>query len=38
MNKAVISATAEIVVTLLEGEIDREYSEAVGLNLVRFKD
>lgn len=38
LNKAVISATAEIVVTLLEGEIDREYSEAVGLNLVRFKD
>ena len=34
LNKAVISATAEIVITLISGEVTREYNDAVGLNLM----
>lgn len=36
MNRAVISATGEIIITLLDGEVDREYSEEVGLNLLKL--
>ena len=33
LNEAVISATAEIILTCLAGEIDREKNPAVGLNI-----
>lgn len=36
LNRAVISATAELVVTLLPGAVDRAFSETVGLNLFQF--
>lgn len=36
LNEAWVSATAEIILDVMEGEIDREFSETVGLNLVRF--
>lgn len=36
LNKAVISATAEIIITILPGEIDREHSEKIGLNILKF--
>lgn len=36
LNEAVISATAEIVVTALPGEVDRERSEVTGLNIWKF--
>lgn len=36
LNRAVISATAEIVVQLLPGEADRRFDETIGLNLLRF--
>ena len=36
LNRAVISATAEVVVTVLPGEVDRAFSETVGLNLFKF--
>ena len=36
LNRAVVSATCEMTVTLIEGEIDRCFDEEVGLNLWKF--
>ena len=36
LNRGVISATCEMVVTLLDGEIDRAFDPEIGLNLIRF--
>ena len=36
LNRAVISATCEMVVTQLDGQVEREFNEEVGLNLFRF--
>ena len=36
LNKAVVSATCEMVVNILEGTVDRYYDEQIGLNLLRF--
>lgn len=36
LNEAVISATAEIVVTKLPGKVDRVKSEETGLNIWKF--
>ena len=36
LNKAIVSATCEMVVTLIDGEVDRTYDEAIGLNLFQF--
>ena len=36
LNRAVISATCEMVVTLLPGTVDRVRSEDIGLNLWKF--
>ena len=36
LNEAVISATCELVVNILEGTVDRYYDEQIGLNLLRF--
>lgn len=36
LNKAVISATCEMVITVINGEIDRKFNEEVGLNLFHF--
>ena len=36
LNEAKISATCEMVITLIEGEVEREYSEEIGLNLFKF--
>ena len=36
LNRAVISATCELVIQTLEGEIDREFNPEIGLNLYRF--
>ena len=37
LNEAVISATCEMVITLIPGQIDRKFSEEIGLNLIRFQ-
>ena len=36
LNEAIVSATAEIWVDIVEGEVDREFSETIGLNLLKF--
>jgi hypothetical protein len=37
MNECRISATCEIIVTVMEGEVGRKHSEEVGLNLYDFQ-
>ena len=36
LNEAIISATAEIVITKLAGSVDRRKSEETGLNIWKF--
>lgn len=36
LNKAVISATAEIIIDTMDGQIDRAFSDEIGLNLLKF--
>ena len=36
LNRAVISATCEMVITVLDGVVDREFDEEIGLNLFKF--
>ncbi len=37
LNKATVSATCEMVITLINGRVDREYDEITGLNLFKFR-
>ncbi len=37
LNRAVVSATCEMVVTLVDGTVDRAFDEEVGLNLYKFE-
>lgn len=36
LNRATVSATCEMVINLVEGKVDRQFDEEVGLNLFRF--
>ena len=36
LNSAVVSATCEVAIHVLEGEVGREFSEEIGLNVYRF--
>lgn len=36
LNKAVISATSEIIINKINGDIGRKFSEEIGLNLIEF--
>lgn len=36
LNSAVVSATCEVVIRVLDGEVGREFSEEIGLNLYKF--
>ena len=36
LNEAIISATCEMVVEVIDGQVDRAFSEEVGLNLFKF--
>ncbi|GFI61175.1 hypothetical protein IMSAG049_00332 [Clostridiales bacterium] len=36
LNRAVVSATCEMVITIINGAVDRKFSEEIGLNLFEF--
>ena len=36
LNEAIISATCEMVVEVIDGQVDRAFDENVGLNLFKF--
>ncbi len=36
LNEAIVSATAEIWIDVVDGEVNRAFSETVGLNLLKF--
>lgn len=36
LNRAVISATCEMIISILPGNIDRELDENIGINLFKF--
>ena len=36
LNRAIVSATCEMVIDVIDGEVDRYFDEEVGLNLFKF--
>ncbi len=36
LNEAIISATGELIIERIEGDVEREFSEEIGLNLYKF--
>lgn len=36
LNSAFVSATCELIVDAIEGSVDREFSQEIGLNLYKF--
>lgn len=36
LNSAWIGATGELIIDVIDGQVDREYSEEIGLNLMKF--
>ncbi len=36
LNRAVVSATCEMLIQVIDGTVDRSFSEEIGLNLFRF--
>lgn len=36
LNKAIVSATCEIVIDIIDGKVDRSYDKEIGLNLFKF--
>ena len=36
LNKAVVSATCEMVINIIEGTVDRYFDKEIGLNLLKF--
>lgn len=36
LNSAFISCTGEIVIDVIDGQVDRAFSEEIGLNLIKF--
>lgn len=36
LNEAWVSCTCEMIVDVIDGEIDREFSDEIGLNLYKF--
>lgn len=37
LNRALVSATCEMLITLIDGTVDRDFDETVGLNLFKFE-
>lgn len=38
LNKAIVSATCEMVINIIDGSVDRYFDEEIGLNLFKFFD
>lgn len=36
LNRAVVSATCEMAIDIVDGEVDRSFSDEIGLNLLKF--
>lgn len=36
LNKAIVSATCEMIIQIIDGEVDRYFDEEIGLNLFQF--
>lgn len=36
LNRAVVSATCELIIHIIDGKVDRSFNEEVGLNLFNF--
>lgn len=36
LNRAIISATCEMIINIIDGNVDRYYDEKIGLNLFKF--
>ncbi len=36
LNRAIISATCEMVLRLIDGQVDRHFDQGIGLNLMHF--
>ena len=36
LNRAIVSATCEVVINIIDGTVDREFNENIGLNLFKF--
>ena len=38
LNRAVVSATCEMVIIIIDGSVDRYFDEEIGLNLFKFNE
>ena len=38
LNKAIVSATCEMFIQVIEGTVEREFDEKIGLNLFKFTE
>lgn len=36
LNRAIVSATCEMVINIIDGTVDREFNKNIGLNLFKF--
>ena len=36
LNRAIVSATCEMIINVIDGEVDRYFDEEIGLNLFKF--
>lgn len=36
LNRAIVSATCEMIINVIDGEVDRYHDEEIGLNLFKF--
>lgn len=36
LNRAVVSATCEMIINIIDGKVDRYFDEEIGLNLFEF--
>lgn len=36
LNRAIVSATCELIINIIDGKVDRYYDEEIGLNLFKF--